>query len=1004
MDTLCQTGDRLATACRLTLLIGPVSPTCPRRPFRQSAYAKLCACTFARRPRKLPNGVQSFSFRYCRGAPFSFAQLRTADQWMRQLDASEAQALAALRLSTGVIRRRVAKDRVAYLSSLADQAAAHDLRDPKALYEALRRAFPSTRPSRRSALRPLPTLQLEDGTMARTQYERTAAWHSHFSAQEAGTPATDEVYVANFKSYATARRWHFDINALPTLPQVERIVHTLQRGKAAGADGITCELLRSDAVLTSRQLLPILAKSALRAREPVSFRGGDLILLAKRAASVLTCENYRSILISAVPAKIYHRCIREQLQPAFSQHRTPFQGGVLPGQGIEFVSLTAKTFFRMCNSASRKAALVFFDLKAAFYQVLRQLLVENVECDSELLALFARLQLPSTAIQELKDHLLRACELAKAGVTPHTRALISDMFRGSWFRLSGDSLLTVTHRGARPGDPAADILFAFTLTAFVRQAMELLKTEGLQADLPMPASRHEAIEYTGPVHLACPSWADDFFFPQTAAADYELVNRVCRCVSVLAGQATGLGMTVKYGTDKTAVLFPASILANGQLLEVDGKGQLGLFFHDPVAATQQFLPAVTAYRHLGGIITANGDPLPDLYFRFSNSMGVVRTLRRQLFGARRFDIKVRRTLLQALSISRYVHTASALILSTACQVRVWERQYVQIWRALVARTAVDSQEHSYNVLRIAGAASPPLSLAKARAAFVSKLFSAGPVALLALLYDHWCLHPKSSWLAQLVTDVDCVTLFVPSVREHLPSGQVVSSLLTAYASDPMWWSRQVLQAQKQFQQDLELWHNPSRPQPSASPTQEAECSFTCYVCSAAFPLRKHLHAHLARSHAIFSPTRHYAISLRCEACFKHFPCISSVQHHLKGSPNCLLRCAYMYRPLTIEEVHQLEAPEKIRQRAVRAGKWQQFHCLHRSTTVPVEMGPALPTAEDRADNHDDSEQGMLQALGRGFQPQAGHVVWVRDFVAGRSREPPRQSARAFWQQRPVSPA
>ncbi|CAE7843419.1 unnamed protein product, partial [Symbiodinium necroappetens] len=746
---------------------------------------------------------------------------------------------------------------------------------------------------------------------------------------EAGHAATAAEYVASFASYQPISGWRFSVEAVPTLGQVERIVHSLQRGKAAGCDGITGELLRASAVQTARHLLPVLAKTALRAREPVTFRGGDLILLAKRAASVLTCESYRSILISSVPAKVYHRCLREQLQPAFADHRTTFQGGVLPGQGIEFVALTAKTFFRLCNTANRRAAIIFFDLRAAFYQVLRQLLTQNQESDQALLQLFSQLRLPNEAVQELRHHLSKAAELERAGASEHTRALIADMFRGSWFRLSGHSMLTITKRGTRPGDPTADILFAFTLTAFVRHVTTVLAEAHLQADIPQSSARHHSIPYEGTVDLGCPSWADDFFFPQTAGTDEELIQRVRRSATLLASHATSLGMTVKYGTDKTSVLLPATVPVTSPLLDVNSKGQSGLAFEDSVSREVVFLPVVAAYRHLGGIVTANGDPLPDLHLRFSNAMGVIRPLRKKLFGTRRFDVNVRKTLLQSLAVSRYVHTASALILNTAQQVRVWEKQYLHLWRSLTARTAADVQAHNYEVLRVGQASAPPLALAQARAALLAKLYTNGPAALLALLFDHWELHPRTAWMSQFRQDWQCVLQYVPSVKDCISEQDTIPDLLSSYAED----------------------------------------------------VRKHLHAHLAKSHAVFSPARHYAIGPRCEVCMRHYGKISQVQQHLKQSTACLLRCLYLFRPLSVCEIREIEGPEKKRRQAVLAGKWEQFACSGPPRRAPIEFGPRLPTAEERAYDPDPTEDAVVSALVRPFLPSDEDVRWITAHVA-----------------------
>ena len=88
--------------------------------------------------------------------------------------------------------------------------------------------------------------------------------------------------------------------------------------------------------------------------------------------------------------------------------------------------------------------------------------------------------MPPSAAQELREKLAGIPILATAGVSAHTRALVRDMFRGTYFRLSGCAELTLTRRGSRPGDPAADLLFAFTLSAYFRAAKLALQQHGLE--------------------------------------------------------------------------------------------------------------------------------------------------------------------------------------------------------------------------------------------------------------------------------------------------------------------------------------------------------------------------------------------------------------------------------------------------------------------------------------------------------------------------------------------
>ena len=932
-----------------------------------------------------------------------------ADRWFRHMDCSEAQALCALHLSTKTIRRKVAADRAQYLSGLATQAMSCTLRDPWALYQAVRRAFPSARPSRRSAFKPLPSLLLADGTRAASFEDRNEGWRAHFAMQEAGDKIAPADYTAHFFTYRRKPAWSFDVSVVPSLRQIETVIHSLQTHKAVGSDSVSAELLRTDVPAASRQLLPVLAKAAIRVFEPVAFRGGDLFLLAKRASKVLGCDAYRSILISSVPGKIYHRCLRQQLLPAFDQTRHPLHASIMPGQGIELISIAAKTFFSLCNNTGRKAALVFFDLKAAFYQVVRQLLVDTQDSDEELLVLFHKLGLPPSATAELKEKLSGILLLEGAGVSAHARALVTDLFQGTYFRLTTDTAITLTRRGTRPGDPAADLLFAFTLSAYIAAATKALAGRNLLADLPSPSSRPPGVKHHNPVDLQCPAWADDFFFPQTGAAFPDLLDRVSSSTTLLTEHASSLGMTVKFGEDKTAAMLPAELLAkHAALLTTNSEGALGLSLRDATCQTQCFLPAVHTYKHLGGILTSDSNPSPDLHFRYAQSMGVVRPLRRKLFGDLRFELPVRRTLLRSLAVSRYVHTAAAMLLHATVHKRLWERQYLSLWRVLVARHAVDAQAHSYEVLRQGQAASPALALASARASCLRKLFTVGPSNLLALLWDHWALHPKSSWLAQLHEDVQHVAVYCPTATACLGSPPYVAGLIEAFESDPYWWPTQVKAATRLFLRDLEEWRAARKAASRMPPHIRANTSdsYACYLCTSTFPLRKHLHAHLARAHHVYSPARHYALSEVCPCCLRVYPDVLLAQLHLKRSPDCLLHCLHSFRPLTLEEVKAVEAPARTAARAVQRGHWQTYRAKGPPRRVPVSFGPRIPTGVEQAPAYSvsaaDTEDVPITALRQPFRPTAAHTVWVNDFVNSRSTEGARTTCKPFWLARPTS--
>ena len=331
----------------------------------------------------------------------------------------------------------------------------------------------------------LPCPMLLDGTFAATQQERQQRWGDFFAEQEAGALISPEQYragLARQKALAVGRRDGSAVFAwedVPDLASVERLILAARTRKAAGYDGITVEMPRA-----ARYLFPLFAKAATAPHEPVAFRGGGLMVLAKKAGATFQCEDYRSILLACSSGKLYRKFLRGRLGQVLQRVRTELQCGATPGCGIEALSLLARTIQHRAQAARCSWAMILFDIRSAFYRVIRQLVVDVPDTDEGLLNIIGTLGLPGDAVTELHSKLRSVTALAEARASDHISALVSDVLTGTYFRLDHSDLLYLTRRGSRPGDPFADVLFAFLLSAFTRQVDSELERAGLAEAMP----------------------------------------------------------------------------------------------------------------------------------------------------------------------------------------------------------------------------------------------------------------------------------------------------------------------------------------------------------------------------------------------------------------------------------------------------------------------------------------------------------------------------------------
>ncbi|CAE7561232.1 CFDP2 [Symbiodinium sp. CCMP2456] len=770
------------------------------------AYLKQEEAELARRYQLI--GFAGFVL-HMQGRTFSERARARAGLWLRDVEVSIARAWASLGLACRLLRHAVRTDRNQYLEKLAHEVTLADLSRPKQLYQRARKAFPKAASARRSRFTALPAVETNDGLLATTAEDRAECWREHFADQECGVPTSPRAFQERL--FQADRRHHvggspvFDVSLLPSLSSIEAAVLGLRRAKAAGPDGITAELLKVSPGLAARHLVALHLKSVMAVQEPVEYKGGALMTLAKRAAAAFGRNKYRSILLSSVTGKVFHKGIRDHLTPAFLQHSPDLHGGVKSGVGVDTISLSVKCFQTHVSRSGGLPALVFYDVRAAYYQVVRETLTGDELDDRVLLQLFARLGVPASAYGELRDHLSRLAFLADCGCSAHAVALAKEVFTGTWFRLDQHAPLVATAAGVRPGDPLADIMFAMSFSAYVRSVQEALGQRSLHTDLPASACQPPWHADLPPTVLGPASWADDFVAMHSARTVPEVIERVRAATSVYLEHATANGIQLAFAADKTAVVLPpAASHADGVGIHRDG-AEAWLEVPNALTGGAACLPIVPAYKHLGSIITSAGTVLPEVHYRHSQATWTLKPLRGVLFGNPGIPMHVRRHLLASLVTSKFVFGSATLELHVAGHWRLWARLYTSSYKALRPRSQACQPFHSYEILANAQASTPPLALAKARGGFLLRLLERGPATLRQLLLLQWEADPHRSWFAQILQDIQHVALYCTGARTLLETACPVRSLIEAMQEDRAWWKRQLRAATKQCGQDLEAW-------------------------------------------------------------------------------------------------------------------------------------------------------------------------------------------------------
>ena len=912
--------------------------------------------------------------------PLQIQCLATMLQRGRQHTASAIGCLGRLRHA---LRRAIRYDRASYLQGLARDVAESSLQQPKQLFAAVYKAFPVVKTKRRSGFCPLPAVLLDDGSRARDLTERVQRWTEHFARQEGGR-------IVSAVNYDQAPSPHkvpdFDIGCVPTLLDVEQDMLQLRKGKASGPDMITADLLKLNVPFNSRRLLPIFAKTALACREPIVFKGGCLITLAKKAYASLNCADFRSIILSSVPGKLLHRSLRRRLLPPLRDVALPLQAGALPGASPELLTLYLTAFQRWARATRRSWAVIFFDVKQAYYRTLRQLVVD---CDSDegLCRVLYDLGLPSQATCELRALLQRAAATSPLAGKQHLNAMLRDLLTATWFKFEASLMVSVTHKGTRPGDPAADVLFAFTLSALFRAIDSSLESQGL-VDM-LPPVRHDPLldDFASAPRLQFVSWADDFARPLVGSSPAALIDRVQRVTQCCTERASSCGIELTFGCDKTAVVCDVGAVQTMLDQNIDILG-CGIAFRDSVACRNCVLPVVHAYKHLGGIFSATSKPDLEIFLRRAAALGSIRPVRAKLFANSAVPLITRRTLLFSLGLSRFIHGAGALHLNQKGHQRIWHAAYIGIWAHLVLNLP-RGKPHSFQVLYVSKAPPPHLFLAIQRAALLTKLVSRRFVSILHMLQLEREATPEDSWLSQLIYDISAVASWVPAAQKLQACRWPLHELCRQVDACASWWSCVIKQAVKDYAADIVKWKS----MPRIVPVPDGGV-FRCHICRASFGQRSFLTVHLARRHQLYAPARHFAQNRQCVACLRTFATIMLTQAHLRRNPACLRRAVWLMEPLEMSSILEAESADKAANRKVQQGGWQQ----QRTTTRAQQgFGPHRVTA---VDIEEDPEPFSIAVVARQFRPSLSVSHWVEEYLAGSTRSGPRQKSVCWWHSKP----
>ena len=194
-----------------------------------------------------------------------------------------------------------------------------------------------------------------------------ARWKEHYEQALNHSPA-DPCPELDQAAEATVEDIAVPIDA-PTLQEVQSAIKKLKNGRAAGADGIVAELLKTALPTTSKALYELFARIWRTGHVPAEWKDGIITSLYKGKGARDQCNSYRPITLLSVPGKVFAHVLLARINPLLTTHRRCQQSGFTAGRSTVDAILALRLLSELHCAFNQPLYVAYVDLKSAFDSV-----------------------------------------------------------------------------------------------------------------------------------------------------------------------------------------------------------------------------------------------------------------------------------------------------------------------------------------------------------------------------------------------------------------------------------------------------------------------------------------------------------------------------------------------------------------------------------------------------------------------------------------------------------
>ena len=756
-------------------------------------------------------------------------------------------------------------------------------------------------------VKPLPGLRNAEGEWQFSREAIAEGWQRQFGQIEHAENVPFEALMCRSRPKSETRTLQ-QLEEIPTLLDVEKALRDLNDAKAPGLDGLGAELFQANCAQAAKRIYPLVLKMGLRCQGIPELSGGWLLPLFKGKGSAQQMLGYRAILLEPVVARAMSRAWRPKLIRGLEALAMPMQWGGRAGLSIEALHLQVQLWQANATKRKESQGLIFIDIRAAFYNVVKQLLTAEGSNDPRTRAVFEKMKLPESVWENFAAHVDECSLICQSTGSDILAQSTQAMLTHTWFAVPEASCIAAPMTGSRPGDPNADVLFGMI------QARVLATLHQRAAHVGMPLFPESGSDLRVP---NCVTWVDDIAVSITSTPS-DVVARTMQMLSLVRDVMLEFGLQLSFGVGKTAAMITfhgKGASKARQSFESKQSDHLTILTEHQGAVQ---VPVVTHYKHLGGFITKSGSKLQEIRIRGAATMAKLKPLRK-LMKSPDLEVEKKRLILQSMGISVLTLHSGTWFNLTQSEFTAWQAAVFRTYQMIQPRQADGNVPHMhfYKLASEAGMPMPMELLYVQRLKLLFHIMGVQDRFMIQGILENHEVNGSSSWLYGAVKSVKWMRSQVGNfkVPEELDELHDVGTweLFAPHAKQLQQSLKKVQQAhlykiralcavkdhsirQNEILMDMGWTFDGPRDQNDEKDVHQ------CDDCDGVFETPAALAVHQQKRHGKRIAMRRFAIDSCCRACGRFYHTRPRLLRHLHvGNTDCWVWHCRRYIPMTNEE-------------------------------------------------------------------------------------------------------